>query len=313
MYLVTGGAGFIGSNIVRRLVAKGEQVRVLDDFSTGKRENLAGLSGIEIIEGSLLDGELVRKAVEGVQYVLHQGAISSVPRSLVEPELVNAVNSGGTVKLLEALKGKPLKKFVFAASSAVYGNNEALPVAETAPVEPLSPYAVSKYAAELYCKTFADNFNLPTVSLRYFNVFGPYQDPASEYAAVIPIFILKMLRGEKPVIYGDGEQTRDFVYIDDVVEANLQACISDRVGRGEVINVAAGRRFSLNELVKTLNEIMGQDFEPVYSEPRPGDVRHSQATIEGAKKLLDYRVRVDFKEGLRRTIEWFKDGRAGNG
>ncbi len=305
MYLVTGGAGFIGSNIVRRLIALGKQVRVLDDFSTGKWENLAGIGDMEIIEGSLLDNACLEKAVEGVRYVLHHGAVSSVPRSLSEPDVVNAVNVTGTVNLLLALKNRSLERFVFASSSAVYGNSNELPLAETAMISPLSPYAVSKYAGELYCKNFALNFAIPTVSLRYFNVFGPYQDPASEYAAVIPIFILRFLRGEKPVIYGDGEQTRDFVFIDNVVEANLLACHSGNLVNGEVINVAEGKSYSLNELVMILQEIMDTNTKPQYSDPRRGDVRHSLASIERAAGLLGYRAGVDFKEGLRRTVEWF--------
>lgn len=306
MYLVTGGAGFIGSNIARKLVAMGEKVRILDDFSTGKRENLAGLNDIEIIEGSLLDKDCVEIAVDGVHYVLHQAAISSVPRSLAETDLVNEVNVTGTLNLLQALKGKNLKKFVYAASSAVYGNPGNLPIEETFQVEPLSPYAVSKYAGELYCQTFAENFDLPSVSLRYFNVFGPYQDPFSEYAAVIPIFILKMLRDEQPVIFGDGEQTRDFTYIDDVVEANLLACQSEKVGCGEVINIACGEKYSLNQLFATVSEIMNKKIKPIYTDERMGDVRRSMADIKSARELLNYEVKVDFREGLKRTVEWFK-------
>ena len=306
MYLVTGGAGFIGSNIVRRLLAIHEQVRLLDDFSTGKRENVKDLSGAEIIEGSLLDQACVKAAVEGVDYILHQGAIPSVPRSVSDPLGSNEANITGTLKLLLAAKEAGVKRFVFAASSSAYGDTESLPKVETMPANPLSPYAVNKYTGELYVKVFADIYGLSTVSLRYFNIFGPYQDPASEYAAVIPKFIIRMLRGEAPVIYGDGEQSRDFTYIDNAVTANLLACKADKAGRGEVINVACGARYTLNDLVRVLNDIMATKIDPVYSEPRPGDVKHSLADITKTKELLGYEVKVDFEEGLRRTVEWFK-------
>jgi len=306
MYLVTGGAGFIGSNIVRRLLLMGEPVRLLDDFSTGKRENVNDLNGAEIIEGSLLDQECVRQVVEGVDYVLHQGAIPSVPRSVADPLGSNEANITGTLKLLLAAKAAGVKRFVFAASSSAYGDTETLPKVETMPANPLSPYAVNKYTGELYTKVFADIYGLSTVSLRYFNIFGPYQDPASEYAAVIPKFIIRMLRGEAPVIFGDGKQSRDFTYIDNAVTANLLACKTEKAGHGEVINVACGARYSLNDLVRALNSIMAIKIDPVYSEPRPGDVKHSLADITKAKELLGYEVKVDFEEGLSRTVEWFK-------
>ena len=302
MYLVTGGAGFIGSNIVRRLVADQEKVRVLDNFSTGKRENLAGLDQVEITEGSLTDQAAVEEALAGVRYVLHQGAIPSVPRSIDDPIGSNEANVTGTLNLLWAAKETGVERLVYAASSSAYGDTETLPKVESMPADPLSPYAVGKYSGELYARVFATVYGLPTVSLRYFNIFGPYQDPASEYAAVIPKFIKLMLRGEAPVIYGDGQQSRDFTYIDNAVKANLLACRSPLVGRGEVINVACGERYSLNQLVAALNEIIGSNTEPVYTEPRQGDVRHSQADISKARRMLDYQVEVDFKEGLRRTV-----------
>ena len=302
MYLVTGGAGFIGSNIVRRLVADKEKVRVLDNFSTGKRENLAGLDQVEITEGSLTDQAAVEEALAGVRYVLHQGAIPSVPRSIDDPIGSNEANVTGTLNLLWAAKETGVERLVYAASSSAYGDTETLPKVESMPADPLSPYAVGKYSGELYARVFATVYGLPTVSLRYFNIFGPYQDPASEYAAVIPKFIKLMLRGEAPVIYGDGQQSRDFTYIDNAVKANLLACRSPLVGRGEVINVACGERYSLNQLVAALNEIIGSNTEPVYTEPRQGDVRHSQADISKARRMLDYQVEVDFKEGLRRTV-----------
>ncbi len=306
MYLVTGGAGFIGSNIVRELVSRGENVRVLDDFSTGKKENLAGINDVEVIEGSLLDKGCLNEAVHGVEYILHQGAIPSVPRSVADPIRSNEANVTGTLALLDTAKELGLKRFVFAASSSAYGDTEELPKVEQMAAIPLSPYAVSKYTGELYVKVFADIYGLPAVSLRYFNIFGPYQDPASEYAAVIPKFIKSMLKGEAPVIYGDGEQSRDFTYIDNAVEANLLACLSGKVGRGEIINVACGERYSLNQMVEALNEVMGLAIEPVYTEARAGDVMHSLADIKKAREMLDYEVKIDFKEGLRRTVEWFK-------
>ena len=307
MYLVTGGAGFIGSNIVRALVKGGKKVRELDDFSTGRRENLSGLEEVEVIEGSLLDRRRLEKALSGVRYVLHQAAIPSVPRSVADPLSSNEVNVTGTLNLLEAAKKTGVERFVYAASSSAYGDTEVLPKRESMPADPLSPYAIGKYTGELYARVYAHIYGLPTVSLRYFNIFGPRQDPASEYAAVIPKFILNMLEGKAPVIYGDGEQSRDFTYIANAVEANLLACTSTRVGEGEVINVACGERYTLNELVKALNEIMGTEIEPVYTGPRPGDVKHSQADIAKAKKLLGFEVKVGFKDGLKRTVEWFRN------
>jgi nucleoside-diphosphate-sugar epimerase len=306
MYLVTGGAGFIGSNLVRRLTADGEAVRVLDDFSTGKRENLNGVDGVEVFNTSLLDRECLNLALYGVSYVLHQAAIPSVPRSIADPLKSNEANVTGTLVLLEAAKQAGVKRVVFAASSSAYGDTEVLPKAEDMSAKPLSPYAINKYAGELYAKIYADLYGLETVCLRYFNIFGPYQDPASEYAAVIPKFILKMLAGESPVIYGDGEQSRDFTYIDNAVEANLLACKSEKVGRGEVINVACGERYSLNELVAALNEILGTKIKPLHDKARPGDVKHSLAAIERARELLGYEVMVDFNAGLERTVEWFR-------
>ncbi len=310
MYLVTGGAGFIGSNIVRKLLEQGEKVRLLDDFSTGKKENLADLGKAELIEGSLLDRDCLQAALRGVDYVLHQGAIPSVPRSVEDPLGSNEANITGTLKLLQGAKEAGVKRFVFAASSSAYGDTEVLPKEEGMPSDPLSPYAVSKYTGELYARIYAFIYGLPTVSLRYFNIFGPFQDPASEYAAVIPRFIIKMLKGEAPVIYGDGEQSRDFTYIENAVQANLLACTSKRVGRGEVINVACGESYSLNDLVGALNQILGTGISPHYDHPRPGDVRHSRADITRAEDLLDYEVKVSFSEGLRRTVSWFREKEA---
>ena len=307
MYLVTGGAGFIGSNIVRKLVEQGERVRVLDDFSTGKKENLVGIEDrVEVVVGSFIDRKLVNRVLQGVRFVLHQGAIPSVPRSVADPVKSNEANITGTLNMLEGAREAGVERFVYAASSSAYGDTKVFPKVEDMPAKPLSPYAVGKYTGELYARVYADIYSLPTVSLRYFNIFGPYQDPASEYAAVIPKFILAMLNGEVPVIYGDGEQSRDFTYIDNAAAANLLACKSEKVGRGEVINVACGERFTLNQLVKQLSEIMGLEVEPEYAEARPGDVKHSLADISRAEELLGYRAEVDFKEGLKRTAEWFR-------
>lgn len=306
MYLVTGGAGFIGSNIARQLVARGEKVRILDDFSTGKRENLFELDEAEITEGSLIDRGTVRNALKGARYVLHQAAIPSVPRSVADPLRSNEANVTGTLNLLIEAREAGVERFVFAASSSAYGDTAVLPKVESMPADPLSPYAVGKYTGELYVKVFAAIYDLPAVSLRYFNIFGPSQDPASEYAAVIPKFIQSMLQGKAPVIYGDGEQSRDFTYIDNAVEANLLACLSDKAGRGEVINVACGQRYNLNQLVGALNDLLGTSIEPVYTEAVAGDVKHSLADIGKAKELLGYEVKVSFIEGLRRTVDWFK-------
>ena len=306
MYLVTGGAGFIGSNLVRHLAAEQRRVRVLDDFSAGKRENLAGLAVVEVVEGSLVHLETVRRALVGVDYVLHQAAVASVPRSVEEPLGTHEANLTGTLNLLVAAKEAGVKRVVLAASSSVYGDEETLPKLEEMAPEPLSPYAVQKYAGELYGRVFAGVYGLSTVSLRYFNIFGPYQDPASEYAAVIPRFIQAMLRGERPVIFGDGEQSRDFTYIDNAVRANLLACHGEQVGRGEVFNIACGARYTLKVLVEELNAILGTALQPRFAAPRPGDVRHSQADIRRAREQLGYRVEVDFREGLRRTVDWYR-------
>jgi nucleoside-diphosphate-sugar epimerase len=309
MYLVSGGAGFIGSNIVRRLVENGEKVRVLDDFSTGKRENLNNLEELgklELVEGSLTDLGAVREAVTGVQFIFHQAAIPSVPRSIAEPLISNAANITGTLNLLEAAREAGVKRVIYAASSSAYGDTTVLPKVESMAADPMSPYAVGKYTGELYARIYSTLHGIETVSLRYFNIFGPRQDPASEYAAVIPKFIQAMLRGEAPTIYGDGKQTRDFTYIDNAVEANLLACKSDQVGRGEVVNIACGERYSLNQLVGALNDILGTSISPVYSDPKPGDVKHSLADISRAKELLGYEVKVGFREGLEHTVEWFR-------
>lgn len=306
-FLVTGGAGFIGSSIVRTLVERGDTVRALDDFSTGKPGNLAEVAGsIDVVEGSVADEVLVRRAVEGVDYVLHQGALASVPRSVEDPLASNLANVTGTLTLLVAARDAKVKRVVYAASSAAYGDQPALPKVESMAPSPLSPYAVSKLAGEYYCQAFTACYGLETVSLRYFNIYGPRQDPESVYAAVIPKFITAMLAGERPTIFGDGEQSRDFTFVEDAIAANLLACTAPNAA-GQVVNVACGERYSLNELVAALNRILGTAIEPIYAAPRAGDVKHSQADIGAARALLGYEPRCSFEEGLRKTVEWFQN------
>jgi len=303
-YLVTGGAGFIGSHIVDRLVQDGEKVRVLDNFSTGRRANIEhNLDRIDLVEGSLTDMDTVRRAVEGVDYVLHQGALPSVPRSVNDPIGSNDANINGTLNLLVAARDAGVKRFVFASSSSVYGNSPTLPKHEDMPPDPLSPYALTKLAGERYCKLFTDLYGLETVSLRYFNVFGPRQDPESQYAAVIPKFIKCIMNGESPVIYGDGFQSRDFTYVENNVEANLLACSAPRAA-GEVLNIACGDRFSLLDLVDVINRILGTSIEPAFEPARPGDVKHSQADISKAREIIGFEPKVGFVEGLERLISW---------
>lgn len=307
-YLVTGGAGFIGSNIVRELLAQGSEVRVLDNFATGKRENILPLmknTNLTMIEGDLRSFHTVRAAVKGVDYILHQGALPSVPRSINDPITSNDVNILGTLNILEAAKEFGVKRVVCASSSSIYGNSETLPKVESMAVNPLSPYALTKYAQERYCQIFTEIYGLETVSLRYFNVFGPNQDPTSQYSAVIPKFIRLIMAGKEPVIYGDGTQSRDFTFVENNVWANIQACTAKNAA-GKVINVACGERYTLIELVEKINAILGTNIEPKFEHDRAGDVKHSLAGIDKAKELLGYEVRVDFEEGLRRTVEYFR-------
>ncbi len=306
-YLVTGGAGFIGSNIVKELLNQGQEVRVLDNFATGKRDNILPLlkyDNLSLIEGDLRSFHIVRSAVRDVDYILHQGALPSVPRSINDPITSNDVNILGTLNLLEAAKEYGVKRVVCASSSSIYGNSETLPKVETMPVNPMSPYALTKYAQERYCQIFFKLYGLQTVSLRYFNVFGPNQDPTSQYSAVIPKFIKLIQQDKEPVIYGDGSQSRDFTFVDNNVWANIQACTAPQAA-GEAINIACGERFTLIELVSMINEILGKSVEPRFEPERPGDVMHSLADIRKAKELLGYEVRVGFKEGLAKTIEHF--------
>ena len=307
VYLVTGGAGFIGSNIVRELLARGETVRVLDNISTGRRVNIENvLADIELLEGDLRDAALCRQAVQGADYVIHQGAIPSVQRSVDDQLASNEVNVDGTLNLLVAARDAGVQRLVFASSSSVYGDSPTLPKKEDMPSQPKSPYAVSKLAAEKYCQAFTEVYGLETVSLRYFNVFGPRQDPTSQYSAVIPLFIKAMLAGRSPTVHGDGLQSRDFTYVSNVVEANLLAATTPGVG-GEVFNVACNERYTLLDLIDALNEILGTQIKPSFGPARPGDVKHSQADISRAQEMLAFEVQVDFIEGLRRTVEWYQD------
>ena len=304
-YLVTGGAGFIGSHLVDALLERGAQVRALDNLSTGRRANLEqALTQIEFIEGDVRDGETVRRAMQNVDYVLHQAALPSVQRSIADPLTTNDVNVTGTLNVLLAARDAKVKRVVMASSSSVYGDTPALPKQEAMPTRPRSPYAVSKLAAERYCLSFYEVYGLPAVALRYFNVFGPRQDPASQYSAVIPRFITALLKGEAPTIYGDGTQSRDFTFIANVVQANLLACERDAAA-GKVINVACGTRYTLLDLYAELARIVGTEIEPVFEAPRPGDVQHSLAAIEVARQALGYEPSVGWAEGLQQTVEWY--------
>ncbi len=305
-YLVTGGAGFIGSNLTRALVERGGQVRVLDSLTTGRLTNLAEIEReVELIEADLRDAHTVGQAMRGVEAVFHQGALPSVARSVADPLASHDVNASGTLGLLLAAREAGVRRFVYASSSSVYGDTPVLPKSEDLPTNPLSPYAVSKLAGEQYCRVFARLYGLETVCLRYFNVFGPRQDPASQYAAVIPRFILAMAQGEAPTINGDGTQSRDFSYIENVVQANLLAADTPGVG-GEVFNIACGRRYSLLDLVAALNRILGTSLEPRFGPARPGDVMHSQADISRAEGLLGYRPTVQFEAGLTLSAAWYR-------
>ncbi|NOY45801.1 MAG: SDR family oxidoreductase [Deltaproteobacteria bacterium] len=305
-FLVTGVAGFIGSNLAEALLARGHRVRGLDNFLTGKPENLQGLDGLEFVEGDVRDPEACRKACEGVEFVLHEAALGSVPRSIEDPVLSNECNVSGTLNLLVAAREAGVRRFVFAASSSAYGDTPTLPKVEDMVPQPLSPYALTKLAGEEYCRLFFELYGLETVSLRYFNVFGKRQDPFSAYAAVIPKFVSALLKREPPEIYGDGEQTRDFTYIADVVQANLRACEAPREACGRVYNVAYGERISLNELYREIAGLLGSDLEPRYGPPRPGDVKHSLADISRARKHLGYQPAYDVRRGLAEAIEWYR-------
>ena len=304
-YLVTGAAGFIGSNITQELLARGCRVRALDNLSTGSLSNLAHLlplPQLEFIQADIRDPAALAQAMRGVDYVLHQAALPSVPRSVSDPLASHECNATGTLNLLIAARDAGVKRVVYASSSAVYGDSPTLPKREDMPTDPLSPYAVNKLAGEQYCKTFTLVYGLPTVSLRYFNVFGPRQDPNSEYAAVIPAFARAMLEGRRPTIYGDGLQSRDFTYVSNVVAANLLACEREEAV-GKALNIACGQRITLLELVEKLNSVLGTKLQAVMEAGRKGDVKHSQADISGARARLGYSCEVDFEEGLALTVK----------
>ncbi|MEW6724074.1 MAG: SDR family oxidoreductase [Bacillota bacterium] len=305
-YLVTGGAGFIGSHLVEELIRRVDTVRVLDDFSTGKWENLLEFHGkFELFVGSVTDLDVCRKAVRGVDYVLHQAALGSVPRSVEDPITTHRVNVDGTVNILWAAKEAGVRRVVLAGSSSSYGDTPVLPKVEDMPARPRSPYAVSKYAIEHYARVFAELYGLSTLVLRYFNVFGPRQNADSQYAAVIPRFVSALLTGGRPVIFGDGEQTRDFTYVKDCVQANLLAAAAEGVD-GEVFNVAGGRRVSINHVYQEIASQLGSDVQPKYKPPRHGDVRDSLASIEKARLKLGCEPRYSLADGLAETIAWYR-------
>ena len=314
LYLVTGGAGFIGSHLAEELVGRGEQVRVVDSLVTGTRRNLAHLSRVEFIEGDLADVEVARRAVDGVEFVLHQAAIPSVPRSVQDPITSHRANVDASLNVLVAARDAGVKRLVYAGSSSTYGDAPTLPKLETMPPAPLSPYALQKLVAEQYCQMFTRLYGLETVSTRYFNVFGPRQDPSSPYSGVISLFISALCEGRQPTIYGDGEQTRDFTYVANVVDGVLRACQAPGAG-GEVVNVATGGRTSVNQLFRTVRDLVGAGVEtaggearvePLYAAARQGDVRDSQADIRKAGRLLGYEPTVSFDAGLKKTVEWYR-------
>ncbi len=304
-YLVTGGAGFIGSHLAEELVRRGETVRVVDNLSTGKRQNLSHVPSAEFVEGDLADLDVARRAVKGIDYVLHQAAIPSVPRSVEDPITSNRANIDASLNVLVAARDAGVKRLVYAGSSSAYGNTPTLPKIETMAPAPLSPYALQKLVAEQYCQMFTRLYGLQTVTTRYFNVFGPRQDPSSPYSGVISIFISALCEGRRPTIYGDGEHTRDFTYVANVVDGVLRACTADNAS-GEVINVATSGRISLNTLFNTVRDLVGSTVEPIYAEPRAGDVKDSQADISKAKRVLGYQPSVTFEAGLAKTVEWYR-------
>jgi nucleoside-diphosphate-sugar epimerase len=304
-YLVTGGAGFIGSHLAEELLRRGERVRIVDSLVTGKRQNLAHLPQAEFIEGDLADIDVARRAVEGVDYVLHQAAIPSVPRSVQDPITSNRANIDASLNVLVAARDAGVRRVVYAGSSSAYGNTPTLPKVETMPTAPLSPYALQKLVAEQYCQMFTRLYGLETVTIRYFNVFGPRQDPSSPYSGVISLFIRALVERRQPTIYGDGGQTRDFTYVANVVDGVLRACQAPAAS-GEVINVATAGRISLKQLFDAVKQLTGADVEPIYAETRAGDVRDSQADIGKARRLLGYEPIVRFEQGLEKTVEWFR-------
>jgi UDP-glucose 4-epimerase len=306
-FLVTGGAGFIGSNICRKLVSQGCFVRVIDNLLTGKKSNLADIiDKIEFIEADMGNPRAIRSAMKGIDIVLHQGALPSVPKSIDNPAATHTHCVDATFAVLLAARDMGIKRLVYAASSSAYGDTPTLPKVETMLTNPLSPYAAAKLAGEYYCSVFYRSFGLETISLRYFNVFGPFQDPTSQYAAAIPAFVTSILRGKPPTIYGDGEQSRDFTYIDNVVEANLLAARAKKTS-GEVVNIACGEAVTINEIIGMINDITGKNVKPIYVPARTGDVKHSLADIALAKKLIGYKPVTPFRQGLEIAINWYRD------
>jgi UDP-glucose 4-epimerase len=306
--LVTGGAGFIGSSLARALLARGDKVRIIDNFSSGKRENLADMADkVDLIEGDILDDKALARAVEGTELIFHEAAIPSVPKSMAEPIENHAANATGTIRVLEQARRARVRRVVYAASSAAYGEDPILPKIETMAPAPISPYGGSKLAGEQYMQIYARAYGLETVCLRYFNVFGPRQDPQSEYAAVIPKFITVALAGKQPRIFGDGSQSRDFCYIDNVIEANFKAASADaRQVSGGVFNIACGQATDLNRVVALIGDYLGRKVDPIYEDERAGDIKHSWADIAAARQRLGYTAAVSFAEGLNRTIDWYK-------
>lgn len=309
-YLVTGGAGFIGSHLAEELVRRGEKVRVLENFLTGKRENLAPFRNfIELIEGDIRDLETCRRALRGSDFVFHLAALTSVPRSISDPFLNHEINVNGTANLLLASYEAKVKRFVFASSAAVYGDTQAFPLKEGDEGAPLSPYALSKLIGENYCRLFYQLYGLETVCLRYFNVFGPRQDPFSAYASVIPLFLGKILSEERPQVFGDGEQSRDFIFVADAVDASLGAIEAPDEALGEVFNIACGERRTVNTLIREISELLGASVLPLYTDPRPGDILHSCADIEKARRIFGFEPLVGFKQGLKKTAQWYRERR----
>jgi len=306
-FLVTGGAGFIGSNICKELITQGCFVRVVDNLLTGKKSNLASIiDKVDFIQADMGDAEVAQSAMKDIDVVLHQGALPSVPRSVDEPAATHRHCVDATFTLLLAARDAGVKRFVYAASSSAYGDTPTLPKVETMTPMPLSPYAAAKLVGEYYCSVFYKVFGLETISLRYFNVFGPQQDPASQYAAAIPAFVTAILKDKPPTIYGDGEQSRDFTYVDNVIEANLLAARAKQT-KGEVINVACGEAVTVNAIIDIINELLGKNIKPIYTVPRPGDVKHSLADITLSNKLIGYKTKVPFKQGLQLAIDWYRE------
>jgi nucleoside-diphosphate-sugar epimerase len=304
-YLVTGGAGFIGSHLAEELIRRGERVRVVDNLITGKRRNIAHLPDVEFLEADLADLDVARRAVEGVDYVLHQAAIPSVPWSVRDPVVTNRAIIDATLNVLVAARDAGVKRVVYAGSCAAYGNLPDLPKHEDMATAPASPYALQKLAGEHYLAMFTQLYGLDTVTTRYFNVFGPRQDPSSPYSGVISLFISALVSGQPPTVYGDGEQSRDFIFVTNVVNGVLQACHTPGIA-GQMMNLATGHRTSLNQLLSILRELVESDMTPIYAEARPGDIRHSQADISRARRLIGYEPRVSLREGLERTLAWYR-------